>query len=85
MHAPSPARFPTPTDDIQTGWYFDRGVEALVFVDRDQESEPGQVNIGAWPRRVWEAMNFSLAALRLMPNAPAIVHGALLQDPSRWR
>ena len=82
---PTQAHGVPPNVQPQTGWYFDRGVEALVFVELDQPGKNGQASIRAWSRPVWEAAGFQLEACRKMPNAPAPIHAALLQDPSRWR
>jgi hypothetical protein len=69
-------------EPIKTGWYFDRGIEVLLFLELREDN---QGNIVAWSRPVWEAAGFNLAGLRAIPSAPPPVHQALLKDPSRWR
>jgi len=62
-------------------WYFDRAIEALVFVD-SSKSPP---NIGAWEKAAWEATGFTLDGVRLLPAVPANIHNALVMNPSAWK
>jgi len=76
--------FPLPNKEAPVSWHFDRGLEALVLVERTTMNGKPHMNIGAWSRHVWQATKFSLDELRLMPGAPPVVHEALLRD-SRWK
>jgi hypothetical protein len=62
-------------------WYFDRALEALVFID----SSSSPPSIGAWEKTVWEALGFTLGGVRLLPAVPANVHDALVKNPSAWK
>lgn len=53
-------------------WYFDRGVELLVFVDNVAH------RAFAWSREQWENHHFTLAGLRVLPPVPREIHEAVV-------
>jgi len=52
-------------------WYFDRGVELLVFVDNVAK------RVFAWARDRWELHGFTLAGLRFLPVVLRELHNAI--------
>lgn len=75
----APPRLP-PAEAPEFMWCFDRGFEALVFIDAKRAL------VQVTPRKVWEEMThegrpqFTFNELRFLPPVPQPIHDSLVRE-----